>query len=364
MGPVWVRNSEDLAYDRRIMRTVLTVVLAVGAIYLIYRLRQPLTWLLISAFVAIAVSGPVNVLARHMKRGLAIAIVYVAIIAVPVTIAAIFVPPLITSTVNLVNDLPSYVDDVQNTLNDNKAFRKLNENFDVNQKLTDAANDLSSHLGDAAGLLGDIGTAAINSIFGGLTVLILSIFMVGRGRSWLEAIAKRRPPVEAEALRRTADRVGGAVSAYIGGAIAQAFIAGLSAFIVLAILGIPSPLALAALVAVFDVIPMVGSAIAGVIVGVVTVFVGFPVDTIIWAVWVVAYQQFENYVVQPRIQQKAVELEPFIILIAVLFGGALAGIFGALIAIPIAATGQIVYQEYRKFMAELTEQGVTSSTPA
>lgn len=364
MSSIWVPSNDDAAFDRRILRTIVTVVLTVLAIYLIYRLRTQLAWLVIAAFVAIAVSGPVNVLSRHMKRGLAIGLVYLAIVLIPVALAAIFVPPLINSTVDLVQDLPAYANDLQDTLQENKLFRKLDENFDVNEKLSAAANDLAGNLGSAAGVLGDIGSAALNSIFGGLTILILSIFMVSRGRSWLNAIAQRRPPQEAEALRRTADRVGSAVSGYIGGAILQATVAGLASLIVLAILGVPSPLALAAIVAVFDVIPMIGSALAGVIVGIVTVFAaGFPVDTIIWAVFVIAYQQFENYVIQPRIQQRAVALEPFIILVAVLFGGALLGIFGALLAIPIAAASQIIYQEYRAFAADVRKLDTQSATP-
>ncbi|MGB0871829.1 MAG: AI-2E family transporter, partial [Solirubrobacterales bacterium] len=151
----------------------------------------------------------------------------------------------------------------------------------------------------------------------------------------------------------TVDRIGGAVGNYIGGAIAQSFLAGLSAFIVLAILGVPSPLVLAVIVALFDFVPMVGSTIAGLLVGIVTLFADFPLDTIIWAVFVIGYQQFENYVIQPRIQSRAVEMEPFVILIAVLFGGTLMGIVGAILAIPIAATLQITYQEYNRFKDEV-----------
>jgi predicted PurR-regulated permease PerM len=364
MSSIWVRTGDEVTWDRRIWRTVWTVVVTVFTIYLIYRLKTQLAWIVIAAFVAIAVSGPVNVLARRMKRGFAIGIVYATIVVVPVVLAIIFVPPLITSVVKLVENLPQYVNDLQDTLNRNELFREANEDFEINNKLREAADNLAGDVGSAAGLLGDIGSAAVNSIFGGLTVLILSIFMVGRGRAWLEVIASRRPEHEAVALRRTAERVGGAVSGYIGGAIAQALVAGIAALIVLSILGVPSPLALAALVALFDVIPMIGSTIAGVIVGLVVAFAAdFPIDVFVWGVFVILYQQFENYVIQPRIQQKAVELEPFIILVAVLFGGALAGIFGALLAIPIAASCQIIYQEYRVFKADVLKLEVETDTP-
>ena len=85
------------------------------------------------------------------------------------------------------------------------------------------------------------------------------------------------------------------------------------------------------------------------LIGVVTLFNDFPADTIIWAIFAVGYQQFENYVVQPQIQKRAVELEPFVILVSVLFGGTLFGIPGALLAIPTAATFQISLQEWWRY---------------
>jgi hypothetical protein len=145
-----------------------------------------------------------------------------------------------------------------------------------------------------------------------------------------------------------------------GGALAQAVIAGIAAWIMLVILGVPSPLPLALIMALLDLIPLVGATLGAVIVGVVTLFVDFPTTTIIWAVFAIAYQQFENYVVQPRIQSRAVELDPFLVVVAALFGGALLGVIGALLAIPIAASIQIAlreWMEYRREYGPLTRSG-------
>lgn len=360
----WTRAASDVPADRRVARAIATVIVSVVSLYVIYLLRTPILWLVLATLLAIAASGPVNLLAKRMKRGAAIAIVYLCFLLIPAAFGALLLPPLVTSAVDLVNDLPSYIHDFQNQLESNEMFRKLDENFDLNQQLNKAAKDLSGNLGDAAGTLGSIGSGIINSIFASFTILILSMFMVSRGRGWVEALIRRRPEHEAEVLARTASRVGNAVGGYIGGAIAQAFIAGVAAFIVLSILGVPSPLVLAAFVGALDVIPMVGSTIAGAIVGVVTLFADFPVDTIVWMIFVVGYQQFENYVVQPQIQRRAVELEPFIVLVAVLFGGTLMGVTGAVLAIPIAATIQIVVQEYGRFKRELrADHAVESTTP-
>jgi predicted PurR-regulated permease PerM len=361
----WYTPSQDESFDRRVLRTVATVVIAVFTLYLIYLLRTPLLWLVIALFVAIAVSGPVNILHRRMPRGPAIAIVYVTIVLVPVALGAVLLPPLVSSAVSLVDDTPGYINDFQRTVEKDRRFKRLNENFDIRSQLNTLQQNLAKQIGTAAGTLGDIGKWVVNSLFGAFTIFILSIFMVARGRDWIDAIVRRRDGPEAVALERTFDRIGVSVSRYIGGALLQALIAGLAAFIVLTILGVPSPLVLAVVVAVFDVIPMVGSTIAGVLVGIVTLFASFPLDTIIWAAFVIAYQQFENYVIQPRIQSEAVNLEPFIVLTAVIFGGTLMGVVGAILAIPVAATILIGIQEWGAFKAEVrTISSAQSSSSA
>ena len=135
----------------------------------------------------------------------------------------------------------------------------------------------------------------------------------------------------------------------MGGALFQATVAGITAWLMLVILGIRSPLTLALIIALLDLIPMVGATIGAVIVGVVVLFSGSTLDVIIWALFAIVYQQFENYVVQPRIQSKAVSIDPFIVVIAALVGGTLLGVVGALLAIPGAATIQISLKEYLEY---------------
>jgi predicted PurR-regulated permease PerM len=156
--------------------------------------------------------------------------------------------------------------------------------------------------------------------------LVMSMFMVSRGTRWRDSALSFRPAHQAERIRRATDRIANAVGSYVGGALAQAAIAGVAAFLMLVILGVPSPLPLAVIIALLDLIPLVGATLGAVLVGVVTLFTDFPTVTIIWAIFAIVYQQFENYVVQPRIQSRAVALDPFIVVIAALFGGTLLGI--------------------------------------
>jgi predicted PurR-regulated permease PerM len=341
---------------RTVVRIVAIVVACGLALYVIYRLRTPISWVLLAAFIAVAASGPVNRLNRRMPRGAAIAVVYGGIILTPIVIGAILIPPLIEAGTNLVNDLPGYAQDLEETFSENETLADLNRDYDLTGKLEGLAEDAAGQAGTAAGTLADIGGGIVSSLFAVVTILVLSMFLVSRGRRWIDHVVDRRPPREAESIRRALDAMGFAVGGYVGGALAQATVAGIAAFIFLEILGIPSPLALAVVIAIFDVIPLVGATIGAVIVGIVIAFAGdLPGDLIAWAVFAVAYQQFENYVVQPRIQSRAVNVDPFVVVIAALFGGTLLGVIGALVAIPVAAAMQIGFREYLRYRREHPE---------
>jgi predicted PurR-regulated permease PerM len=343
----------ELPTTRSVLRTVLAVVAVALILYLIYLLRTPIGWLVIAAFVAIATGGPVAYFSRWMKRGFAIALVYVSIVLFPILLGALLVPPMVTQFEELASNIPQYAADLSTFVDENDTLRGLNEEFDVTATLQQEAQTLPSRIGDAAGILQDIGVGLVNSIFAGVTIFILSIFMVAGGRRWIERIVASQNPRHAERLRRTLDETADAVGNYIIGAVAQATIAGVTAFTVLTALGVPFAGPLALLVAIFDLIPVVGATIAAVFVAVVTLFVNFPIALIIWIVYAIVYQQIENYVIQPQIQKRAVEVEPFFILVAVLFGATLFGIIGALLAIPAAATIQIITREALEYRREI-----------
>jgi predicted PurR-regulated permease PerM len=331
---------------RGIVRVVATVVASAIALYLIYLLRTPLGWLFIATFIAVSVAAPVRLLEQRMPRGLAIALVYLVLILIPIGIGVILIPPAVTAGSDLVSDTPGYVQDLNETVQENETLRGLNEDYDLVGKLEDVANDAAGSLDDVAATLADIGAGLIGSLFALFTIIVMSIFMVSRGREWIRALLATRRPHEAEAIDKALERMAIAVSSYVGGALTQATIAGIVAFVVLTILGVPAPLALAVIIAILDLIPLIGATIGAFLVALVTLFNDFPTDTIIWIVFAIAYQQFENYVVQPRIQSRAVKLDPFVIVVAAIFGGTLLGVVGALLAIPVAAAGQIGVREF------------------
>ena len=186
-----------------------------------------------------------------------------------------------------------------------------------------------------------------------MTILILSIFMVAGGPRWVDGFVEMQRPEHAERIERTLRQIANAVGNYVGGALLQATIAGVTAFIMLKILGAPFAGPLALVVFFFDLIPVVGATIAAFLVAIVMLFVNFPIALIVWVVYAIVYQQIENYLIQPQIQKRAVAVEPFVVLVAVLFGSTLFGIVGALLAIPSAATIQIAIQEWRQYRRDL-----------
>jgi predicted PurR-regulated permease PerM len=334
---------------RSILRICLVVVAVIITAYLVYLLQEPISWLVIAAFVAIAVSGPIAILSRHMRRGLAIASVYGMLIAFPVILLVLLLPPLVSQAEDLVNNLPQYAADVTEFVNENETLSSLNEDYDITGTLEEEAQKLPEKIGDATQTLSDIGVGLIHSIFAVVTILILSIFMVSGGAKWIEQFLDNQEPEHAERLRRAFEHIASAIGGYVGGALVQATIAGVVSFVVLSILGAPFAGALALIMAFGDLIPVVGATLAAVLVGVVLLFVNFPVALIVWIIFAIVYQQIENYVIQPQIQGRAVAVQPIVILVAVLFGSTLFGVVGALLAIPTAASIQIAVKEWNDY---------------
>jgi predicted PurR-regulated permease PerM len=357
-----VPSSGPVITVRVILRVVLVVITVVLTLYLIYLLRQPLTWIFIAGFLAIALSGPVNLLQRRMRRGFAIAIVYIGLILIPFILGALLIPPIVEQLNNLVNNLPQYVADLQDVVSKNDTLRKWEEDYNITAELQKQASTLPGRVGDAAGILSDIGLGLVNSIFAGVTILVLSLFMIGQGRNWLGWFAHRQGPEREEWFNRLFDRIGNAVGNYVAGALGQALVAGVLAYIVLRILGVPYAGSLAVIIFLLDLVPLVGATLGAIIVGIITLFNDFPTTTIIWVIWSIVYQQVENSVIQPRIQARAVQVHPFVVLTSVLFGSTLFGVLGALLAIPIAAAIQISIHEYNR-LRNSTNDGAAPAPP-
>ena len=346
----------NVSVPRLVFQAVLVIVAVVIALYLVYLLRKPIGWVLLAGFLALALAAPVNFLAERMRRGFAITLVYLGLLAIPLLLALIIVPPIVTGVEELAQDAPRYVADLQEFVNENERLRELDADYDITGRLQEEAATLPARVGDAAGILGDIGIGLVNSIFALVTILVLTAFILGSGHRWRDGFLALQREDRRDNITRVMNRIAKAVSGYVAGALLIAVIAGTTSFIVLTILGVPFAAPLAVFAGFMSLIPLIGATIAAVVIGVVTLFNDFPADTIVWAVWAIIYQQLENNLVQPQIQKRTVDVQPFIVLTAVLFGSTLLGVMGALVAIPIAASIQITIREWWQWRTEERER--------
>lgn len=153
------------------------------------------------------------------------------------------------------------------------------------------------------------------------------------------------PDEHRERAEQTLSRIAEAVSGYVRSQLTIALIAAVAGYLVMTVLGVPFREPLAVPIAFASLVPS-SAPLWGIAVGLVTLLADFPTTTILWLVWAVLYPQVENHVLQSHLQKRAVQVEPFVIIVAVLFGGTLLGIVGALLAIPAAAAIQIVLGEW------------------
>jgi len=136
------------------------------------------------------------------------------------------------------------------------------------------------------------------------------------------------------------------VACYMLGNVAISLLATVATWLVLTILGVPYALSIEIVVGFFDLIPLVGATIGAIVVALATVTVDFPTATIIWVAFVIVYQRFENYLVQPLVYGRTLNVNPLVTILGVLAGASLLGILGALLAIPFAAAVQIVLRDW------------------
>ncbi|MDX6287007.1 MAG: hypothetical protein QOG53_2492 [Frankiales bacterium] len=306
----------------------------------IFAARQVLILVAVALFLSFGLNPAFEALSRRgLGRRSAIAVVFTGVILFFGGFVAAVAPPLVHQSTQLTTELPSYVDRLQQ----NEQIAKLDRRYHVLSKAKTAVS--SQNFGDHlfGGIIG-VGKVVLGVVFSLLTVLILTLYFA----SSLPAI-KRLAYSLAPRSRRArfgvlTDEILNRVGGYVSGALLIALIAGTTSFIFLEIAGVPYALPLALVVAVTDLIPLIGATIGAVIACGVAFFDSFTIGLVAVAFFIV-YQQVENYLIYPRIMSRSVDVHPAATIVAALIGGTLLGVVGALLAIPTAAAIQLVLQE-------------------
>lgn len=328
---------------RAVAKVVVVAAAVVAGLYLAYLIRTVIGLFLIAAFFAVAIAPAVNWLDhRKVPRWVAILLVYLSIAAGIFGIGLIIIPPLVTGVESLSQDLPGYVDDLRN----NKTFRDYDNRYHITENLKQQAKELPANLGNAAGTLRDVTVGVFSSFVQLFSILVITFFLVKDGSRLLEFFYKQLPGERSRRFRSIGGDISDAISGYVFGNFVISVLAGLVTYVTLRIIGVPFALPLAILFGFFDLVPLVGATLGGILVGIVVAFVAFPVGLIVWVVVLILYQQIENNLIQPYVYGRAVQLHPLIVIGAILVGASVLGVLGALMAIPAAAAVQAVVRDY------------------
>jgi predicted PurR-regulated permease PerM len=330
--------------SRTILR-ILGIAIAVAVLLeLLWISRHVVAWFLIAVFLALALDPLVSSIERrlHVGRSLAIGLSYLLVVLVIVGVGATFVPKLIDETNGFVQALPGYAQDLTHGRG---RLGFLERKYHVVEKVREQVRE-----GGAKRLLGLSGAAlsitksVITIIAAAVTIVFLTFFMLLEGRVWVERFYALLPAESQPRWRRVGHDLYRTVGGYVTGNLLISLIAGVSATIVLLIMGVPYAVALGLLVAILDLIPLAGATIAGIVVVGISFLHSVPAG-IVLLVFMIVYQQLENHFLQPVIYGRTVQLSPLVVLVAVLVGAALAGILGALAAIPVAGAIQVLLRD-------------------
>jgi predicted PurR-regulated permease PerM len=328
--------------NRSVVRVILVAIGVFAILYFLFLIRSVLGLLFIALFLAVAL-GPLveRIHRRGVPRALSILLVYVTMLAGVFGLGLLVVPPIVTGVNGFVHNVPTYVNDLRSS----DAFRKYDDKYHITPELQKQAAKLPSHVADAASGLRSVTVGVFGAVIQLVTILVMTFFLLVDGKRMFAFAVRELAPHRSDQAYRVAEDVYRAVGGYVAGNIVISVIAGVSSYIVMSLLGLPFAVPLAVLIAFLDLIPLVGSTIAGAIVAVVAAVVGFPTTLIVWLVFLVVYQQVENNLLQPLVYKRTVAIHPLLVIVAVLIGGSLLGVLGALLAIPVAATVQIVLRE-------------------
>ena len=264
---------------------------------------------------------------------------FIAVIGAFVGFGFAVVPPVVEQTNAFVKEVPSYLDDLRG----NRTIRQFDNDYHVIKKAQNYVTgpDLGQRM--FGGLLG-VGRVVLNAVFSAFSLLIMTLYFLAALPSMKRQAYRLVPSTRRERVTLLTDEILTRIGGFVSGALAVAFIAATTSYIFLSIVGLPYALALAVFVGLLDLVPLVGATIAAVLVSTLG-FIDSPGVGIACVIFYVAYQQFENYVIYPRVMRRAVDVPAPVTVVAVLIGGALLGVTGALLAIPTAAAALLVVRQ-------------------
>jgi predicted PurR-regulated permease PerM len=347
---------------RSVLAVIGFVIAAWALLSIIAITRQVIAWILVSVFLALALNPAVEWFMRRgvKSRGVAAGITYVLALLAIGAIGYAFIPTLVNQVNDFVHAVPGYVDDLTKGRG---RLGFLETKYHIVEKIRNAVNQ-----GGATKVLGLTGAAisvtksVISLVVAIITIAFLTFFMLLEGPAWMERFYGLLPERAQPRWRKIGHDIYRTVGGYVTGNLLISLIAGTLTTVVLLAVGVPYAVALGVIVAILDLIPLAGATIAGIIIATVA-FLHTITAGIVVVIFFVVYQQLENHFLQPVIYGRTVQLSPLAVLISVLVGAKLAGILGALGAIPVAGAIQVILIEWQRHRRERIAAAATEPLP-
>ncbi len=360
-GAAEPRRVEIVVSGATVLKAALV---ALGAVVLIVA-NQVLLTIGLSLVFALGLDPVVSLFTRRgMGRGKASLLVFFLGFLIVFAIVVWAAVPVWNEIRAFVKEIPNYLDD----LKDEPLFQQLNDGTNSVDKAQNVASDAAKAISNSASSLLGITGSLVGSVLSLVTLVFLTLFLLIGLPDFKQAALRMLPPDQAERVGRVIQEVTETISYSLLGNLAISVIAGTVVGVTAVIIGAPFPVVLAVIVGLFDLIPQVGSLIAAVIVVSITLVAAGVVPATILAVVILIYQQVENYVIQPVVYRKAIELSGFATIAVVMIGGALMGVIGAILAVPVAGSLKVILREVtsarRARMDALREQAGEEAAPA
>ncbi|GLW05086.1 AI-2E family transporter [Microtetraspora sp. NBRC 13810] len=322
------------------LTAALGVLTALGLAQALMSARSVIVLVVVAMFLAVGLNPVVEFLTRRgMGRRWAISIVFTGVIVFFVLFGLAIVPPVSQESAAFVGAVPGYIAELAS----NPTIRQLDADYKLLERLQEyiTSGDLGSTI--AGGIVG-AGAVVLNAFFSGVTLLVLTLYFLSSLPTIKEYLLLLVPSTRRERTRSIGDQILDGIGGYVAGNVLISVIAGVLSWLFLILAGAEYALALALVIAVTDLIPLVGATIGAVLVTGVGFLQSVPLG-VACLIFFVIYQQVENYVIYPRVMKRSVDVTPAVTVVAALFGGALMGIVGALLAIPVAAAIALIIRE-------------------
>ena len=305
------------------------------------RIGSVLILIVVSLFLAAGLNPSVEWFQRRgMRRSLAVTMVIVVLLLAVAGFLWTLVPVITDQVAQITDNAPGWLDQLQR----NKKVQDLDERFDIIDKIREYVQDGNFTSGIFGGVLG-FGLRVLGALANAFVIIVLTLYFLSSLDTTKRALYRLAPASRRERVSRLGDQVIESVGGYVAGAFVVAICAGVSSLIFLFIVGLGEyALALAFVVTILDVIPMIGATIGAVVVSAIAFATDWKIG-VACVIFYAVYQQLENYVLYPRVMSKSVDIPGAVTVIAAIVGAGLLGVVGALLAIPTAAAILLIVRE-------------------